>query len=67
MPGFTHPDGRTRPLAERYTEPAAAMTPHLMDGFRGTVAPRTAVDNVAQAGTAFWKGIGGDADKAGPE
>jgi ABC-type glycerol-3-phosphate transport system substrate-binding protein len=67
MPGFTHPDGRTRPLAERYNELAEAMTPHLMDGFRGKLAPRTAVDNAAQAGTAFWKGIGGNADKAGPE
>jgi multiple sugar transport system substrate-binding protein len=67
MPGFTHPDGRTRPLAERYNELAESMTPHLMDGFRGKIAPKQAVDNAAQAGTAFWKSIGGNADKAGPE
>ncbi|HET7768342.1 MAG TPA: extracellular solute-binding protein [Chloroflexota bacterium] len=67
MPGFNDKDGRTRPLAERYNELAEAMTPHLMDAFRGKVAPKIAVDNAAQAGTAFWKSIGGNADKAGPE
>jgi|GEM_PF-1906232 len=67
MPGFNSPDGRTRPLAERYNELAESMTPHLMDGFRGKVAPKQAVDAAAQAGTAFWKSIGGNGDKAGPE
>ncbi|HEU5316151.1 MAG TPA: hypothetical protein VFX49_08590, partial [Chloroflexota bacterium] len=67
MPGFLDKDGRTRPLAERYNELAESMTPHLMDGFRGKLAPKVAVDNAAQAGTAFWKSIGGNADKAGPE
>ncbi|MDQ3703225.1 MAG: extracellular solute-binding protein [Chloroflexota bacterium] len=67
MPGFTTPDGRSRPLAERYNELAEAMTPHLMDGFRGKKPPRQAVDDASQAGTAFWKSIGGNAEKAGPE
>ena len=64
MPGFTSPDGRTRPLAVRYNELAEAMVPALIDGFRGKISPRQAVDDSVQAGSAFWKSIGGNADMA---
>jgi hypothetical protein len=64
MPGFTSPDGRTRPLAVRYTELAEAMVPALIDGFKGKIPPRQAVDDSVWAGTAFWKSIGGNADTA---
>ena len=64
MPGFTSPDGRTRPLAVRYNELAEAMVPPLIDGFRGKIPPKQAVDDSTNAGTAFWKSIGGNADMA---
>ncbi len=64
IPGFNSPDGRTRPLAVRYTELAEAMVPALIDGFKGKIPPKQAVDDSAAAGTAFWKSIGGNADMA---
>jgi multiple sugar transport system substrate-binding protein len=67
MPGFTSPDGRTRPLAVRYNELAEAMVPPLIDAFKGKKPPKQAVDESAQLGTAFWKSIGGNADMAGSD
>lgn len=64
IPGFNSPDGRTRPLAVRYNELAEAMVPALIDGFRGKIPPKQAVDESVQAGTAFWKSIGGNSDMA---
>jgi ABC-type glycerol-3-phosphate transport system substrate-binding protein len=64
IPGFNSPDGRTRPLAVRYNELAEAMVPALIDGFKGKIPPKQAVDESVQAGTAFWKSIGGNGDMA---
>jgi len=67
VPGFNSPDGRTRPLAVRYNELAEAMVPALIDGFRGKIPPKQAVDDSVAAGTNFWKSIGGNADMAAAE
>jgi hypothetical protein len=53
MPGFTSPDGWTRPLVVRYAGLAEAMVPAPVDGFRGKIPPQQAVDESAQAGTAI--------------
>lgn len=63
LPGYTSPDGQARPLCERYNELAETMTPFLMAGWKGEVSPRQALDSAAEAGTEFWKSIGGNASK----
>ena len=51
-------------MAERYTELAESMTPALMKGFRNEVSAKEALDEASRVGSAFWRDLGGNADKA---
>ena len=57
--------GNPRPMLERYTELAeAAITPAWTKAFKGEVPAKEALDESTRAATAFWQGIGGNANKA---
>jgi ABC-type glycerol-3-phosphate transport system substrate-binding protein len=61
---ITESAGSPRPMSDRYTEFAEAMTPALMTGLTGQASPREALDEATRIGNAFWREIGGNASKA---